>query len=63
MSCVILGDVVCVFLGCPTSVVLREADDGNFTVVGECYIHGMMEGEAIKWQNENAIPAETFEIR
>ena len=30
---------------------------------GECYIHGMMNGEAIELQNEKKIPAEVFEIR
>ncbi|KAK3669770.1 hypothetical protein LTR78_010343 [Recurvomyces mirabilis] len=41
-----------------------------YTLIGEAYIHGMMDGEAIEWQNETALPqhgprvqAEIFEIR
>jgi len=42
-----------------------------YKIVGECYIHGMMNGEAIEWQNKTADPsydgqrimAEVFEIR
>lgn len=38
-----------------------------YTMVGECYIHGMMDGEAMHYQNEGGekgvIPAEVFEIR
>jgi hypothetical protein len=34
-----------------------------YRIVGECYIHGMMEGEAIEWQNQRRIKSEVFEIR
>lgn len=34
-----------------------------YEFVGECYLHGMMDGEAIKYQNENEVRAEIFEIR
>lgn len=34
-----------------------------YRIVGECYIHGMMEGEAIEWQNQHGIKSEVFEIR
>ena len=34
-----------------------------YRIVGECYIHGMMEGEAIEWQNQRRIKSEIFEIR
>ena len=34
-----------------------------YEFVGECYLHGMMDGEAIKYQNDNEIKAETFELR
>lgn len=32
-------------------------------LVGESYVHGMMNGEAIAWQNEHEVPPHTFEIR
>ena len=34
-----------------------------YEFVGECYLHGMMDGEAIKYQNDNKIKAEIFELR
>ncbi|KAL9037866.1 MAG: hypothetical protein Q9214_005511 [Letrouitia sp. 1 TL-2023] len=30
---------------------------------GECYLHGMMDGEAMAYQNEHGILARTFELR
>ena len=41
------GDVVCVILGCNSPLLLRPLSNGNYTVVGECYIHGFMNGEAL----------------
>jgi Heterokaryon incompatibility protein (HET) len=34
-----------------------------YRLVGECYVHGMMNGEAIKRQNEEHIPQQVFELR
>jgi len=34
-----------------------------YRLVGECYVHGMMNGEAIKLQNDNGIQPQTFELR
>ncbi|KAL8784217.1 MAG: hypothetical protein Q9213_004109 [Squamulea squamosa] len=33
-----------------------------YRFIGECYLHGMMDGEAITYQNENNIKAEIFEL-
>jgi len=45
------GDVVCVLAGCSVPVVLRRAGDSghsaSFTFIGECYIHGIMNGELV----------------
>ncbi|KAK8022039.1 hypothetical protein PG993_012806 [Apiospora rasikravindrae] len=36
------GDVACTLLGCKSSILLRQTEDGGkFRVVGECYIHGL----------------------
>jgi hypothetical protein len=42
------GDIVCIIYGCTVPVLLRErpAKDG-FTFIGECYLHGMMDGEVV----------------
>ena len=48
-----VGDVVCVFFSAPTPFVIRPRpkDDSDemitFEFVGECYIHGVMDGEAL----------------
>jgi hypothetical protein len=34
-----------------------------YEFIGECYVHGMMDGDAIKHQNENGIKAQSFELR
>ena len=40
-------------------------DDGKwyYEMLGECYIHGMMDGEAMAYQNDNGIRTSVFEIR
>lgn len=40
-------DVVCVLFGGRVPYVLRPCERG-YTLVGECYIHGLMEGEAME---------------
>ncbi|KAF2629366.1 hypothetical protein BU25DRAFT_409267 [Macroventuria anomochaeta] len=42
-----IGDTVAILLGCNHPVVLRPHEDG-FKYVGECYIHGLMDGEAVE---------------
>jgi hypothetical protein len=46
------GDIICVLFGCSVPVVLRRQDSDDstekrYTLVGECYVHGMMDGEAL----------------
>jgi hypothetical protein len=44
----IKGDLVCIFYGCNVPVLLRKAErEGEFTVVGECFLDGSMSGEAL----------------
>jgi hypothetical protein len=40
-------------------------DDGQYwyEMLGECYIHGMMDGEAMAHQNDKGLPWTVFEIR
>ncbi|CAF9907047.1 hypothetical protein IMSHALPRED_005426 [Imshaugia aleurites] len=41
------GDKVCVLLGCSQPLLLRPApNDSQYQVVGECYVHRLMQGEA-----------------
>jgi hypothetical protein len=46
-------DLICIFFGCSVPVVIRPVKDGGkaaaktFTFVGECFVYGMMDGEAL----------------
>ena len=44
----VIGDKICMFFGASVPFVLRERDDGGFMFVGEAYVHGLMDGEALK---------------
>ena len=42
---------------------LSEDDYWYYEFLGECYIHGMMDGEAMAYQNNNGVRAQVFELR
>lgn len=52
-----LGDRIAIFEGVSVPFVLRE--DDHYLVVGPCYVHGMMDGEAL----ELDIQVEDIELR
>jgi hypothetical protein len=41
------GDVVCVLNGVDVPLVLRRVCDRGFEVIGDAYVHGIMDGEAM----------------
>ena len=41
------GDIVCVFLGGKTPFIIRPVDR-KYKFVGDCYLHGIMHGEALE---------------
>lgn len=41
-----VGDIVCVLFGGKTPFGLRPWADGQYLLVGEAYVHGLMKGEA-----------------
>ena len=41
------GDTICLILGCKSPMVLRRSELGKFSVVGECYVHGLEDGASI----------------
>jgi hypothetical protein len=57
-----IGDKVCIFFGGCVPFVLRECGDGTFRLVGECYIYGIMDGEAMK-REDIANLSRDFDIR
>ncbi|KUJ11334.1 CNVH-domain-containing protein [Mollisia scopiformis] len=44
-----IGDLIYLLPGTKVPYVFRHVKDGNFRVIGEAYVHGIMHGEA--WQN------------
>lgn len=53
------GDVVSVFLGAELPYVLRRAGDvGGWFLVGDAYVHGVMDGEIV----EKGSSLETYEL-
>src|SRR5437764_4468561 len=43
----IIGDHVCIFLGCYSPMILRSGDSGKFQVVSEAYVHGLEDAVGI----------------
>lgn len=54
-----LGDIICILLGCSLPVILRSSGR-NFTVIGEVYVHGMSDGEAMKGLQESKYSLQNF---
>ena len=58
------GDSICVFLGSAVPFVIRKTGSDKFSLVGECYVHGMMDGKAldmvldVDWMDEGDIVLE-----
>jgi hypothetical protein len=49
------GDLVCILFGGITPFILRAKDD-YYALVGDAYVYGLMEGEAIReWQSGRLI--------
>ena len=55
------GDNICVFLGGAVPFLIRKIDNGHYPLVGECYVHGLMDGKAldmvldVDWMDEKDI--------
>lgn len=46
------GDVVCILFGGRIPYLLRRSIDNSYLLVGECYISGLMHGEALNCVEE-----------
>ena len=56
------GDIVCILFGCSTPVILRPSNHGAYNLVGDCYVHGIMEGEAMEWMEKGLYSTDYFRI-
>ena len=64
------GDVICILFGCSVPVILRpylvQNGDTEFELIGESYVHGKMNGEAISGIEDSSDllkDAQIFRIR
>lgn len=46
-----VGDKICIFKGGDVPFVLRDVGNGYHQLVGECYVHGIMDGELMSQGN------------
>ncbi|KAG0645235.1 Heterokaryon incompatibility protein [Hyphodiscus hymeniophilus] len=49
-----VGDSICLLQGCTVPMILRPCE-GGYTVVGESYVHGIMEGQFWDAQDKNTM--------
>ncbi|KAJ3532563.1 hypothetical protein NM208_g8383 [Fusarium decemcellulare] len=52
-----VGDMVCIVYGCSTPLVIRRVED-KYHVLGEAYLEGMMDGEAVDLVERGVLPEE-----
>ncbi len=47
----IVGDVIAIIMGCDVPLVLRrvKGETSRFTLIGECYVHGIVSGEVAEF--------------
>ena len=58
------GDMICILYGCSVPVILRQHHtgvDSYFELIGEAYVHGLMDGEGMNSRSES--DATEFKLR
>jgi hypothetical protein len=60
-SIVEAGDFIVIFFGGKTPYCIRPRAD-SFVFLGECYVHGLMHGEAMTMLKEGVIAQQTFKL-
>lgn len=57
-----VGDEVWILPETAAPYVLRPTTDGSFELMGEAYVHGIMNGEAANWTGNDALECREIEI-
>ena len=60
------GDVVAVLYGSLAPFVLRplgSANNSEYALIGQCYLHGIMDGEAVRQHRSEGMEDKTFYLR
>ena len=53
------NDLIAILQDCSIPVVIQPR--GNYyTVIGEAYIHGLMDGDGMTWKEETMVPLQEF---
>ena len=52
-----IGDRVCIVLGYPASILIRQAPCGWY-LVGECHVKEIMKGEALEWIDQSKLESQ-----
>jgi hypothetical protein len=58
-----VGDVVFAAIGAETPFLLRPKDGGYYDFVCECYVHGFMDGKALRWMRVDDGTLTKFELK
>jgi hypothetical protein len=53
------GDIICILLRSSRPIILRPSGE-RYLIVGDCYVQGIMEGEAMAWLDTRKCQMETF---
>jgi hypothetical protein len=56
------NDVICILFGAMTPFVLRPVSNGMYLLIGDCYVHDIMYGEAMEAFRSSANGKESFII-
>ena len=46
------GDKVFIIIGCETPIILRDAGHGEYRIIGDAYVYGVMDGELVEHDPE-----------
>lgn len=57
-----VGDRICVLFGGAAAFILRQRDVGTFEFIGECYVSGVMDGEAVAQYQAGKLQARWFSL-
>ncbi|ETS76121.1 hypothetical protein PFICI_11508 [Pestalotiopsis fici W106-1] len=54
------GDLICIIFGCSTPLIIRPTISGQYLIVGEAYVHGLMRGEALDFLDAKQCHVQDF---
>lgn len=57
-----IDDIICVLFGCCIPLVFRQQQNGRYSIIGESYVDGLMEGETMTQMEEGKLEKMSFDI-